>query len=160
MRTDRARLEDAIEAIDRCLAQAERGSDAFEADELLQVWMVHHLEILGEACRSASDPVRAEHPDVPWAAIVGMRNVLVHDYFGIDLGEVHHRARSTGPPLSTCRNCRDSRRRVPQNGHPAASSAATMRGRSAFSAMSVVWLPPVHCRSGTIHEPSALRVAI
>lgn len=50
--------------------------------------MVHHLEILGEACRSLSTSLRSGHPEVPWAAIVGMRNVLVHDYFGIDLGEV------------------------------------------------------------------------
>jgi uncharacterized protein with HEPN domain len=41
-----------------------------------------------EACRSVSNSVRAAHPEVPWAAIVGMRNVLVHDYFGIDLAEV------------------------------------------------------------------------
>jgi uncharacterized protein with HEPN domain len=88
VRTDRERLDDAIEAIDRCLSQAVRGRDVFEADELVQVWMVHHLEILGEACRSVSAPVRTAHSDVPWAAIVGMRNVLVHDYFGIDLAEV------------------------------------------------------------------------
>ncbi len=88
MRTDRERLTDALEAIDRCLAQAERGRGTFEADPLVQVWMVHHLEILGEACRSISSRTRDSCPDVPWAAIVGMRNVLVHDYFGIDLGEV------------------------------------------------------------------------
>ena len=88
MRTDRARLGDAIEAIDRCLSQAERGRAVFDADPLVQVWMVHHLEILGEACRSMSAEVRAAHVEVRWAAIVGMRNVLVHDYFGIDLGEV------------------------------------------------------------------------
>ena len=45
-------------------------------------------EILSEACKSISVDVRARHPDVPWPAIVGMRNVLVHDYFGIDLAEV------------------------------------------------------------------------
>ena len=50
--------------------------------------MIHHLEILGEACKSITAEVRASHADVPWSAIVGMRNVLVHDYFGIDLAEV------------------------------------------------------------------------
>jgi len=88
VRTDLERLTDAIEAIDRCAAQAERGRTVFEADPLVQVWMVHHLEILGEACRALSAPFRAAHPDVPWSAIVGMRNVLVHDYFGIDLAEI------------------------------------------------------------------------
>jgi uncharacterized protein with HEPN domain len=88
VRTDRERLGDAIEAIDRCLSQAVRGRQAFEAEPLLQVWMVHHLEILGEACRGISAGVRAAHDQIPWAAIIGMRNVLVHDYFGIDLAEV------------------------------------------------------------------------
>ena len=88
MRTDRERLTDALEAIDRCLEQATRGREVFEADPLVQVWMVHHLEILGEACKSISIDARARHPEVPWSAIVGMRNVLVHDYFGIDLAEV------------------------------------------------------------------------
>ncbi len=88
MRTDRERLTDALEAIDRCLGQAKRGREVFEADPLVQVWMVHHLEILGEACKAISVDVRARDPDVPWSAIVGMRNVLVHDYFGIDLAEV------------------------------------------------------------------------
>jgi uncharacterized protein with HEPN domain len=50
--------------------------------------MVHHLEILGEACRGVSAVLRTAHPEVPWTAIVGMRNVLVHDYFRIDLAEV------------------------------------------------------------------------
>jgi uncharacterized protein with HEPN domain len=88
VRTDRERLSDAIEAIDRCLVQAQRGRAAFDADPLVQVWMVHHLEILGEACRAITSELKSSTPDVPWAAIVGMRNVLVHDYFGIDLEEV------------------------------------------------------------------------
>jgi uncharacterized protein with HEPN domain len=88
VRTDRERLSDALEAIDRCLSQSSRGKAAFEADPLVQVWMVHHLEILGEACKLVSANVRNANSDVPWQAIVGMRNVLVHDYFGIDLGEV------------------------------------------------------------------------
>jgi uncharacterized protein with HEPN domain len=88
VRTDRERVDDALEAIDRCLAQAARGRAAFDAEELIQVWMVHHLEILGEACRAIGSGLRTAHPEVPWAAIVGMRNVLVHDYFGIDLMQV------------------------------------------------------------------------
>lgn len=88
MRTDHQRLTDALEAIERCLEQAKRGREVSEGDPLVQVWMVHHLEILGEACKSISVEVRTRHPDVPWSAIVGMRNVLVHDYFGIDLAEV------------------------------------------------------------------------
>jgi len=99
VRTDRDRLQDAVEAIDRCLSRAEGGRAAVDADPLVQVWMVHHLEILGEACRALTEPLRQAHPDVPWAAIVGMRNVLVHDYFGIDLEEVWSTVERDLPPL-------------------------------------------------------------
>ena len=52
MRNERERLLDILEAIERIEKYAEEGKDAFEADELIQTWIVHHIEIIGEACRS------------------------------------------------------------------------------------------------------------
>jgi uncharacterized protein with HEPN domain len=46
--------------------------------------MVHHLMIIGEACRALSAEFRQSHPEVPWVEIVRMRNVLVHQYFVVD----------------------------------------------------------------------------
>jgi len=46
--------------------------------------MVNHITIIGEACRALSDDFQARHANVPWADIIGMRNILVHHYFGID----------------------------------------------------------------------------
>jgi uncharacterized protein with HEPN domain len=46
------------------------------------------LEIVGEACRGISDELRSRHREVPWSAIVRMRNVLAHDYFGLNPDEV------------------------------------------------------------------------
>jgi uncharacterized protein with HEPN domain len=43
------------------------------------------LALLGEACRGVSSEVREAHPEIPWAQIVGFRNVVIHEYFGIDL---------------------------------------------------------------------------
>ena len=54
-------------------------------DELVQTWVVHHLMIVGEACRALSAQFRAAHPDEVWALTAGLRNVIVHEYFGIDL---------------------------------------------------------------------------
>ena len=62
-----------------------RGRDSFESDEVVQTWVIHHLQIIGEACRGITVEFRKTYPGVPWQKIVGMRNVLVHDYFGIDL---------------------------------------------------------------------------
>ena len=50
--------------------------------------MVHHLQIIGEAVRSLSETLRQSNPEVPWAQIRAMRNILVHEYFDVDLEEV------------------------------------------------------------------------
>ncbi len=47
--------------------------------------MVHHLQILGEAATSLSDEMKERYPTLPWKQITGMRNILVHGYFEIDL---------------------------------------------------------------------------
>lgn len=98
MRRDLERLQDVLEAIDR-IQQHTRGRPKFDADPLVQVWVIHHLEIIGEACRALSDELRGRHPEVPWAAIIGMRNILVHDYFGLNLDEVWSAAERDLPDL-------------------------------------------------------------
>ena len=84
MRNDRERLLDIVEAIDRINKYAIRGRAAFEEDELIQNWILHHLQIIGEATARISDDFRNSSPDIPWSKIIGMRNILVHHYFGID----------------------------------------------------------------------------
>jgi len=84
MREDRERLLDIQEAIERIEKYAARGQEAFEQDELIQTWIVHHLQIIGEASRAIASALRDQYPAVPWTKIIGMRNILVHDYFGID----------------------------------------------------------------------------
>jgi len=54
MRDDRERLLDMLKAIDRIFARTTHGRAAFDRDEMLQVWVVHHLRIVGEAARSLS----------------------------------------------------------------------------------------------------------
>ena len=55
---------------------------------MLQVWVIHNIEIIGEAARNVGDEVQQRHTEIPWAMIVGMRNTLIHHYFEIDLDEV------------------------------------------------------------------------
>jgi uncharacterized protein with HEPN domain len=84
VRHPRERLRDMIEAIDRIERYSSHGRAAFDADELIQSWIVHHLQVLGEAARALPDDVRTQAPDVEWKNITGMRHILVHDYFAID----------------------------------------------------------------------------
>ena len=88
MRDDRARLLDILEAIDKIEQRALAGKEQFLVDELLQVWMIHHVQIIGEAASRLSGSLRTCSPSVPWDDVIAMRNVLVHQYFGIDLEEV------------------------------------------------------------------------
>ena len=88
MRSDRERLLDILDAIARVERYATRGRRAFENDELIQAWIVQHLQIIGEAASKISDEMQSAHPEIPWANIVAMRNIIVHDYFGVDRDEV------------------------------------------------------------------------
>lgn len=88
MRNDRERLLDIREAIENIQKYAARGKDAFRKDELIQTWVLHHIQILGEAAARISDEFQEKHPDTPWFKIIGMRNILVHDYFHIDIDVV------------------------------------------------------------------------
>jgi uncharacterized protein with HEPN domain len=54
------------------------------ADEVLRRACVKSLEIIGEASRNISDDLKKAHPEIPWRQMIGMRNKLVHHYFGVD----------------------------------------------------------------------------
>ena len=102
MRDDRERLIDVQETIADIWKYAERGRSEFEEEELIQTWIIHHLLILGEAVVAFSDSFREQHPDIPWFKIIGMRNVLVHNYFGIDLDIVWSVVEDDLPDLQCC----------------------------------------------------------
>jgi uncharacterized protein with HEPN domain len=84
VRDPRERLQDIIEAIDNIQRHTAIGRQAFDKDELVQSWCVRHLQIIGEAARRLPEETRQSIPEIPWADIIGMRHVLVHNYFGID----------------------------------------------------------------------------
>ena len=88
MRDDRERLLDIRETIENIQKYAVRGKDDFNEDELIQTWVLHHIQILGEAAARISDEFQEQHLDIPWFKIVGMRNILVHGYFKIDVNAV------------------------------------------------------------------------
>lgn len=86
MRDPRERLLDILEAIALIERYAVRGRAAFEQDELLQTWIIHYLQIIGEAAARLGGGF--DHAEIPWKAIVAMRNALVHEYFGLDNDEI------------------------------------------------------------------------
>ena len=84
MRGSLERLADMLEAIEKIEKYAARGRNVFESEELVQTWVVHHLQILGEAARAMPQAIRDKIPQVAWSKIIGMRHILVHNYFKVD----------------------------------------------------------------------------
>jgi len=78
--------------IHECIGRIERytvdGKDRFVADSMVQDAVVRNLEIIGEATKRLDDAYRKAHPQIPWRAVSGLRDVLIHQYEGVDLDRV------------------------------------------------------------------------
>ena len=101
MSRDLDRLEHILEAIGRIEKYASQGKSAFQKDELIQNWIVNHLQIIGEAAIALSPTFRKNYPEVPWKQVVGMRNIIVHVYFQIDANIVWAAVERDLPNLKT-----------------------------------------------------------
>jgi uncharacterized protein with HEPN domain len=99
MRSDADRVSDILEAIAKIKERITDNLDAFLGDEMLQVWVIHHLQMIGEAARCVSPFLRDRHPEVPWPQIIALRNILVHEYFGLNMHQVWTMVRKDLPRL-------------------------------------------------------------
>ena len=62
--------------------------------------VVRNLEILGEAAKQVPESLRSRHPDIEWRKLAGLRDILIHGYFGIDLDIIWDIVDSKLPPLT------------------------------------------------------------
>lgn len=99
MRDDTQRLLDTLEATERIERYSDVDKATYESSELIQTWMVHNIQIMGEAAAGLSERFGQEHSEVPWRAISSMRNVLIHAYFRVYLDEVWNVVRNDLPVL-------------------------------------------------------------
>jgi uncharacterized protein with HEPN domain len=87
-RDPRVFLDDILAAITRIEAYTIGGKAVFLRDGKTQDAVIRQLSVIGEAAAKLPAAVRAMQPDIPWKAVVGMRNVLIHDYSAVSIRSV------------------------------------------------------------------------
>jgi uncharacterized protein with HEPN domain len=97
---DPAHLWDILEAAESILSFT-RGQtfQQFVEDAKTRLAVERELEIIGEAARRISHPLREQHPEIPWKDLIGLRNVISHEYDKIDYTQVYAIARRRIPEL-------------------------------------------------------------
>ncbi len=85
----RVLLEDVLESIEKIEEYtANVDEEEFYESTFVQDAVLRRLEIIGEAVKNIPDDFRAKYPDIPWRQIAGMRDILIHAYFGVNLRRV------------------------------------------------------------------------
>jgi len=85
VKSDRIYLLHIRDSIARIAEYTREGRDDFFARPMVQDAVVRNVEIIGEAVKNLSDPLKSSHPRVPWKRIAGMRDKMIHEYFGVNL---------------------------------------------------------------------------
>ena len=99
-RDHRAYLEDILASADRIARYADNLTyEQFLRDELKQDGIVRNLEVIGEAVKRLPEEMKAAHPQIEWRKIAGLRDIVIHDYSGIDWALVWEAAAVKLAPL-------------------------------------------------------------
>ena len=86
MLRDLAHVQDILDAAGLAMSYVNgRSLESFRTDTLCQDAVIRRMEIIGEAARRVSDATRSGHPEIPWAMMTAMRNLLIHDYDDVDM---------------------------------------------------------------------------
>ena len=97
----RLRLQDILEAISRIERYtAHMDAHSFQTDEKTLDAVVRNLEVIGEAARHIPEHVERDNPQIPWDKMRAIRNVLIHEYFGVSVAIIWHTVRHDLPPLA------------------------------------------------------------
>ena len=88
MKDDRVYLLHIKECLDDIAEFVRGGRDSFLNDKLVRNATLRSLQILAESATRLSNDIKTHHPEIPWRKIHGFRNILVHDYLGLDYESV------------------------------------------------------------------------
>jgi uncharacterized protein with HEPN domain len=99
MRRDLAYLEDIVAASDQIAVIRDLDMRSFLANPMLKSALAYQFTVIGEAAARVNNELRERHPLIPWAKAKGMRNSVVHHYFGVAWDEVWRTATLDIPAL-------------------------------------------------------------
>ena len=99
MKDDRLYLLHIRDAITAIVDYTRGGREAFLSDPKTQDAVLRKLEVVGEAVKHLSSSSKDRAPEVPWRAISGLRDKLIHEYFGVNLSLVWEVVERDLPPL-------------------------------------------------------------
>ena len=85
MNDDKVFLQNILECIVKIEKYTKNGKEDFISSDLIQDAVNRNLEIIGEATKKVSQATIEQHQEIPWRQMTGLRDVLIHDYMGIDL---------------------------------------------------------------------------
>jgi uncharacterized protein with HEPN domain len=85
MKSDAVYLQHILDAIQKIESYVTVGRDVFMSTSHWQDAVIRQFEIIGEATKGLSRNLRSKHPEVPWQRIAGLRDLLIHEYFDVDL---------------------------------------------------------------------------
>lgn len=100
MKDERLYLEHILECIGKIEEDTQGGRDVFFATHMVQDAVRRNLQVLGESIQRLSEATKLAYPDIDWRAIRGFRNLLVHEYFDIDLKIVWRAIQADLPSLA------------------------------------------------------------
>lgn len=98
-------LDDIVEAIQQIRTYlADQDEEAFKKDRKTQDAVIRNLEVIGEAAGNLPEQIQKDEPEIDWRKITGLRNILIHKYFGINLPIVWDVVQTKlGPLEAVCR---------------------------------------------------------
>ncbi len=101
MKKDSIYLRHILDAVGKIESYVSVGRETFLSTTHWQDAVVRQLEIIGEATKRISAELRSNYPDIPWRRMAGLRDILIHDYLGIDLPMVWEVTQRDLPDLKT-----------------------------------------------------------